>query len=134
MRIFLFFVLFVTGSQNLSARKIDLNVLKNITGTKWELTGEKKFDRLFPKTNKTPLQQQLTFTTGSILFDSDDQHYECTYTLKKNKEFWLYCTQPDQYIYKIHSLSSAVLVMDMLVKTKDGKYTRKKRMTFIRKK
>jgi hypothetical protein len=134
MRIFLFFVLFLLGNAKLSAGKIDRSLLAKIDGSKWDLMEEKKFDKVFPKKNKSPLQQQITFTTGSMLFDAADQHYECNYTLKKGSEFWLYCTEPDQYIYKIHSLNSRLLVMDMLVKMKDGKYTRKKRLTYKRKK
>jgi hypothetical protein len=134
MRTFLFFILFILGSEQLSAGKIDRSTLANITGSKWVLMEEKKFDKLFPKKNRSPLQQQITFTTGSMLFDADDQHYECSYTLKKGSEFWLYCTEPDQYIYKIRTLNSRLLVMDVLVKTKDGKYTRKKRLTYRRQK
>lgn len=132
MRIFLFFVLFLTG-ENLVAGKIDKAFLKTITGTKWTLVEEKK-PGLLAKKNRAPVQQQLTFTTGSMLFDSEaaNQHYQCNYTLKKNSEFWLYCTEPDQYIYRIHSLSKTELVMDMLVKTKSGKYAKRKRMTFRR--
>lgn len=131
MRIFLFFVLLLAG-ENLVAGKIDKAVLKNITGTKWMLVTEKKQGE---KTNTQPVEQQLTFTTGSMLFDSEaaNQHYQCNYTLKKNSEFWLHCTEPDQYIYRIHSLNATTLVMDMLVKTKSGKYVKRKRMTFHRK-
>jgi hypothetical protein len=133
MRIFLFFILFL-ASENLVAGKIDKAFLKKITGTKWMLVEEKK-PGLFAGKNTQPVQQQVTFSTGIMLFDSDsaDQHYQCNYTLKNNSEFWLYCTEPDQYVYKIHSLSNTVLVMDMLVKSKSGKYVKRKRMTFKRK-
>jgi hypothetical protein len=134
MRIFLFFVLFLAGGE-LIAGKIDQALLKKITGTKWMLVEEKKPGKLFAKKNKQPIQQQITFTTGSILFDSDStkQHYQCNYTLKNNVEFWLYCTEPDQYIYRIQSLSRTILVIDMLVKDKSGKYNKLKRMTYHRK-
>jgi hypothetical protein len=128
MRILLFIFL-ATITSALHAGKIDQALLKKITGTKWELVEEKK-PGLFSKKNKAPIKQQITFSTGSILFDSDDQHYQCNYTLKKSIEFWMYCSEPDQYIYKIHSLDSKVLVMDMLVKDKSGKYYKKKRMIF----
>jgi hypothetical protein len=114
----------------LQAKKIDYIVLKNITGTKWTLTEEKKAGGIFGKANKAPAKQDITFTTGSILFDSDDQHYQCNYTLKKKVEFWMYCTEPDQYIYKVRALTRYKLVMDMYVKTKAGKYVKKKRVTY----
>ncbi|CAN5140421.1 hypothetical protein BH09BAC5_BH09BAC5_18400 [soil metagenome] len=124
---------FLTISSFLHAGKIDKTVLKNITGTKWELVSEKKSGKLFSKTNKNPSQTEITFSTGSILFDSGEKHYECNYTLKNNFEFWMYCTEPDQYIYKIHSLNSRKLEMDFYVKVNGGKYVKAKRMVFERK-
>ena len=128
--VFLLFSFFVITS--LQAKKIDYMVLKNITGSKWSLSEEKKAGGIFTKANKAPLRQELVFTTGSLLFDSDDQHYQCDYTLKKKTEFWLYCSEPDQYIYKIKALSRNELVMDMLVKTKSGKFVKTKRLTYKR--
>ncbi len=133
MRIFIFFFLFIVSAANLSASKIDKAFLKKITGTKWALVEEKKSGNPFAKKTKPSILQEITFTTGAILFDTGDQHYECSYTIKEEIEFWMYCKEPDQYIYKIHSLSTLVLVVDMLVKDKDGKYVKRKRMTYHRK-
>ena len=126
----LYILLFVFFASFLQAKKIDYIVLKNITGTKWSLTEEKKAGGFFQKTNNSPEKQEITFITGGILFDSGDQHYQCNYTLKNKVQLWMYCTEPDQYIYKIKALTRYKLVMDMYVKTKAGKYVMKKRMTY----
>lgn len=128
MRIFLLIILFLSGSPAY-AKKIDYIVLKNITGSKWTLAEEKKSGE---KADKNPARQEIIFTTGSILFDSDDQHYQCNYTLKKKVEFWLYCAEPDQYIYKVKALTRNVLVMDVYAKTKSGKFVKKKSLTYKR--
>lgn len=130
IRLFLVLFFLVFQNQFLSAGKIDEMFLKKLTGTKWELIEEKKYGKLIPKKNKKPNQETITFSDGSILFDLPDQHYACNFTVRNKYEYWLYCTEPDQYIYKIHSLNSRVLVIDMLVKDRAGKYSRKKRLTF----
>ncbi|CAN5804414.1 hypothetical protein BH11BAC7_BH11BAC7_22950 [soil metagenome] len=133
MRILLMLILLFTG-EILTAGKIDEAMLKKITGTKWIVVEEKKNGKLFQKKKSMPrVQQEITFTTASILFDSEEQHYQCDYTLKNNIEFWMYCTEPDQYIYRIHSLTKQMLVMDMLVKDKSGKYVKRKRVSYRRK-
>lgn len=112
------------------AGRIDETFLKKLNGTKWELTEEKKFGKLFPEKNKNPIQETITFSDKTILFDLAEQHYACDFTVKNKLEYWLYCTEPDQYIYKMHSLNSRILVMDLLVKDKSGKFFRSKRLTF----
>lgn len=115
------------------AEKIDYVFLHQINGTKWELQSEKEMKGLRHKKNPSPKEETITFSDGSILFDLPDAHYACTYTVKNRNEFWLYCTMPDQYIYRVHSLSVTQLVMDVLVKNNDGTYTKKKRLTYHRK-
>jgi hypothetical protein len=122
------FLLFSLAAQ---ARRIDYIFLEVIKGTKWELVEEKEMSGLFHRKN-TVKQEVITFSDGSILFDREDVHYACNYTVKKRIEFWLFCLEPDQYIYKIHKLNNRRLVMDVLAKNKDGSYTLKKRSTYAR--
>lgn len=128
-KIFLLLLLTVP-SVMLFAGKIDWDLLKKISGTKWELTGEKKYNKLFPKKNASFAKETITFSNGTILFDLPDEHYACDYTLKNKLELWLYCAQPDQYIYRIHSLNNRELVMDLLIKNKKGKLVRQRRLTY----
>jgi hypothetical protein len=123
-------ILFLSFSLILQAEKIDLEFFKKITGTKWELMEEKKLDGLFPRKNKNPVKETITFSDGSILFDLPDAHYACNFTIKNKFEYWLTCAEPDQYIYKIHSLNNRKLVMDVFVKTPKGNFIRKKRLTY----
>src|SRR4051812_49409843 len=128
-KIVILFLLF-TQSLILSAGKIDEVFLKKISGTKWELAGEKKYNKLFPKKSKTFASEKITFSGGTILFDLPEVHYACDYTLKNKFELWLYCAEPDQYIYRIHSLNNRELVMDLLIKNKRGKLIRQRRLTY----
>jgi hypothetical protein len=128
MRITLFFLLL--SITHVHAGKIDKSILKNLTGSKWELIEEKKEGE---KKEKQLRQEQITFSTGSILFDAGEEHYQCNFTVKNEIEYWMYCAEPDQYIYKIHALNSSRLEIDVFAKTKDGKYVKRKRMTYRRK-
>ncbi len=114
------------------AGRIDQDVLNKISGTKWDLIEEKKAGGIIHKKNLHPSQLRLTFSTGSMLFDSEELHTQCDYTLKNANEFWMYCTEPDQYIYRVHALDSKKLEIDLLAKVPGGKYVRKKRMFFKR--
>jgi hypothetical protein len=115
------------------AERIDYVFLHQINGTKWVLEEEKEMRGLSHKKNKSPKEETITFSDGSILFDLPDAHYACSYTVKNRLEFWLYCNEPNQYVYKIRRLSVTELVMDVLVKNKNGTYTRKKRVKYHRK-
>lgn len=121
----------VLTAVSLSAKKIDYYFLHQITGTKWQLEWEKK-PGLLKKKNVSPAAQTLTFSEGSLLFDLPDANYSCSYTLKNKRELWLYCTEPDQYVYRIHALDVTRLVIDVLVKGQDGKYILRKRQGFHR--
>ncbi|HET6992247.1 MAG TPA: hypothetical protein VFJ43_13020 [Bacteroidia bacterium] len=127
--VFLFLVL-VSAFNLLHAGKIDEEFLKKINGTKWDLTEEKKSGKILFRKSKTLIKESITFSDGSILFDLPDQNYACNFTLKNQHEFWLYCTEPDQYIYKIHSLNNRQLVMDLWIKDRKGTYIRTKRLSF----
>ena len=116
---------------SLSAKRIDYYFLHQISGTKWKLEWEKK-PGIFKKKNLSLTAQTVTFSEGSLLFDLPDANYSCSYTLKNKRELWLYCTEPDQYVYRIHSLSVTQLVIDVLVKGKDGKYALRKRQSYHR--
>ncbi len=115
------------------ARTIDFNLLNAINGTKWELMEEKKAG-WFREKNPHPKQETITFSDGSILFDLADAHYACTYTLHtiKGAFFLLNCSETGQYKYEITHLHGSRLVMDMMVKNKDGSYIRKKRLAYRR--
>src|ERR1041385_332552 len=108
--LFLFLLFSVPGIS--FAQKIDYEYLKKITGTKWELIEEKKLDGFIHKKNKNPAKETITFSDRSILFDLADAHYACNFNIKNKIEYWLTCAEPDQYIYKIHSLNNRLLVMD----------------------
>ena len=110
----------------LFAGKIDEKILKKITGTKWELVGEKKYDGMFSHKNKNPAEETITFLEGTIFFDLPDAHYACDYKLKNKFEFWLTCSEPEQYIYKVHSLNNRELVIDVFFKTAKGNYADRK--------
>ncbi len=131
MKQFVFvFLLFIAGIDFLHAGKIDEVFLRKIIGTKWDLVEEKKQGRITAGKNKNLPKETITFSEGTILFDLPDQNYACNYTLKNKIEFWMYCTEPDQYIYKIHSLNNREMVLDMFVKDRKGKYNYTKRMYF----
>lgn len=130
MKKYLFLLFFFSASIISFAQKIDYEYLKKITGTKWELVEEKKLDGFYHRKNKNPAKETITFSEGSILFDLPDAHYACNFNIKNKIEYWLTCAEPDQYIYKIHSLNNRLLVMDVLVKTPKGIYIKKKRLTY----
>lgn len=131
MKKLVFFILLVlAGTEQLQAKKIDDAFLKKINGTKWDLVAEKKQGKLLGGRNRNPIKETITFSEGTILFDLKDQNYACNYTLKNKTEFWLYCTEPDQYIYKIHSLNNREMVLDMLVKDRNGNFNKSKRLYF----
>ena len=125
-----FLLLLFAQSVILFAGKIDDAFLKKISGTKWELVGEKKYNKLFPKKNPSFAKETIMFSEGTILFDLPDEHYACDYKLKNKYELWLYCAEPDQYIYRIHKLNNRELVMDLLIKNKKGKLVRQRRLTY----
>lgn len=115
------------------SRTIDFNLLNAINGTKWELVEEKKAG-WFQKKNTHPKQETITFSEGSILFDLPDAHYACTYTLHtiKGAFFLLNCSETGQYNYEVIHLYGAQLIMDIKVKSRNGTYVRKKRLTYRR--
>ncbi len=128
-RIFLVLIFSLAVTAGYS-RNIDFNLLNAISGTKWELVEEKKAG-WFRKKNTHPKQETITFSEGSILFDLPDAYYACTYTLTK-AVFMLTCAESGQYLYEVRRLSSSTLVMEMKVKSRDGSYVRKKRLTYRR--
>lgn len=129
-RLFLF--LLIAQAINLSAGKIDKKLLHQLIGTKWELVGEKKYSKIFPKRSSSIAKETITFSAGTILFDLPDQHYACDYTLKNKFEMWLYCAEPDQYIYRVHVLTIHQLILDLLIKNKNGKLKKQRRLTYAR--
>ncbi|MCX6311008.1 MAG: hypothetical protein NT084_05165 [Bacteroidetes bacterium] len=129
-KIVFIFLSIIVGTNALHAGKIDEKFLKKITGTKWDLVAEKKCGKLFEGKNKNPKKESITFSEGTILFDLSDQNYACNYTLKNKVELWLYCTEPDQYIYKIQTLNNREMVLDMWVKDRKGNYIKTTRMYF----
>src|SRR5882762_4675810 len=126
----LLLLVFISTVKLLHAGKIDEAFLKKINGTKWDLVEEKKSGKVLFRKNKKMTTESITFSDGSILFDLPDQNYACNFTLKNQHEFWLYCSEPDQYIYKIHSLNNRELVMDLWIKDRKGIYIRTKRLSF----
>jgi hypothetical protein len=123
-------ILFVSAFHFLNAGKIDEDFLKKINGTKWDLAEEKKAGKIGFRKNKSIIKESITFSDESILFDLPDQNYACNYTLKNQHEFWMYCAEPDQYIYKIRSLNNRELVMDLWIRDRKGAYVRSKRLSF----
>jgi hypothetical protein len=127
---FLFITCFFVSVNFLYAGKIDDDFLKKINGTKWDLVAEKKYGKGGVKNANQLISETITFSDGSILFDLPDQNYACNYTLKNKYEFWLYCAEPDQYIYKIQTLNNRELVMEMWVKNRKGEFVKTKRLSF----
>ena len=114
-----------------SAKKIDYGFLKKINGTIWELQEVRK-PGFFRKYNKQPSAEKITFSGDRILFDLPDANYYCTFRLQNKKELMLYCTEPDEYLYRLRILNAAELVMDVQVKQKDGSYRKWKRKVYRR--
>lgn len=99
----------------------DSLAVSKLYGSSWVLTGKYRLVGIFHRKQKieNPAEMMITIYKDEIHTSLTTGKYQVCASRHRNKnEFWLDCAQPDQYIYRVISISANELVIDVMSRPK----------------
>lgn len=132
LQLIIFFILI--NAQNILAEGIDSVQVARLYNSSWKLVSQKRPSGAFRRLKKATVipEQRITIYKDEFHLSVTNGPYQiCTYRLRNGIEFWLDGAKDNQLIYRVISIQTQTLVMDVLVRDKE-KYRITSRNTYSR--